>query len=85
MPIEFKNQHDLEKFLPSEKAIRLMHARYPIHGTFIMDMMSTPNTAAGWFLAGYIFGQDKELRGMGFEDTFALLEAGGVQRMMYDA
>jgi len=85
MTMDFKKQHDMESFLPTEKAIRLMHARYPVHGTFIMDMMSTPNTAAGWFLAGYIFGIDKELAGMGFENTFALLEAKGIQRTMYDA
>jgi len=84
MPIEFKSQVDMDAFLPPESAIRRMHEKYPTLSAFIMDMMMTPNSAAGWFVAGYLFGTDRELR-TNFEDTVALLEAKGVQRMMYDA
>lgn len=84
MPIDFKNQVDMEAFLPTEEAIRLMYRKYPIHGSFVQDMMMTPNSAAGWFLAGYMFGVDAELRGH-FENTFELLGAKGIQRTMYDA
>jgi hypothetical protein len=82
--IDFKSQADLEAFLPTEAAIKRMYQRHPVHGSFIQDMMLTPNSAAGWFLAGYLFGSDPELR-KHFEATSELIGAKGVQRMMYDA
>jgi hypothetical protein len=72
--------------LPSglRTCIKRMYQRHPVHGSFIQDMMLTPNSAAGWFLAGYLFGSDPELR-KHFEATSELIGAKGVQRMMYDA
>jgi len=82
--VKFKPE-DLQAFMPNEKAIRRMHQKYPVYGTFIMDMMLSDSNAAGWFVAGYLFGMDKELQEMGFDKIFALLGANGIQRNYYDA
>ena len=73
-----------EAFMPSEEAIRTMHARYPVQGTFIMDQMMGPYSSAGWFLAGYLFGRDANLRSMGFELTAERIAEGNLKKV-YDA
>lgn len=79
------DKEQMEKFLPNEAAIRIMHQRYPIHGTFIIDQMMGPHSAAGWFLAGYIFGRDKELREMGFTDSYDAITDGVLLGKKMDA
>ena len=77
-------KEQLEAFMPSEEAIRTMHIRYPIHSTFIMDQMVGPMSSAGWFLAGYLFGRDPDLRGKGFENVANLIGE-GQHRKVHDA
>lgn len=77
-------KEQLEKFMPTEEAIRAMHKRYPAHSTFIMDQMMSPHSSAGWFLAGYLFGKDPDLRGRGFEEIANQI-AGGYLKKVYDA
>jgi len=74
-------REQVEAFMPSEKAIKTMHARYPIQGTFIMDQMMGPHSSAGWFLAGYLFGRDAQLRGMGFEAVADLIAEGNLKKV----
>lgn len=74
----------LTEFMPNEEAIRIMHQRYPEHSTFIMDQMMGPHNSAGWFLAGYLFGRDPELRAMGFELVADRIGEGSM-RTKYDA
>lgn len=77
-------KEQLEAFMPSEDAIRTMHQRYPAHSTFIMDQMMSAHSSAGWFLAGYLFGKDPDLRGMGF-DLVANQIGEGHLKKVYDA
>jgi len=74
----------LEAFMPSEEAIRTMHQRYPAHSTFIIDQMMGPHSSAGWFLAGYLFGRDADLRSKGFEEIADSIGKGDLKRI-YDA
>ena len=75
---------ELVDFMPTEEAIRLMHVRYPAQSTFIMDQIMGPHNSAGWFLAGYLFGKDPELRTMGFEEVAKRIEEGHL-RETFDA
>jgi len=75
----------MEEFMPSEEAIKLMHQRYPVHSTFIMDQMMSPLSSAGWFLAGYLFGKDRDLSQKGFDQTASLIGEGNLMKKAYNA
>ncbi len=77
-------KEQMTAFMPTEEAINAMRARYPVQSTFIMDQMMTEHNSAGWFLAGYLFGRDANLRGMGFEAVADLI-AEGKMRKAYNA
>lgn len=77
-------KEQLTEFMPTEEAIRTMHVRYPAQSTFIMDQMMGPHNSAGWFLAGYLFGRDPELRAMGFEEVANRIGEGNMKQV-YDA
>lgn len=75
---------ELVAFMPNDEAIQIMHRRYPVHSTFIIDKMQTNSSSAGWFMAGYLFGRDHDLRKRGFEDVARLIGEGKFQKV-YDA
>jgi hypothetical protein len=78
-----KSSEEMWEFLPSEAAIRQMHTKYPKHSTFIMDAMMGPKSQAGWFLAGFLFGIDPELR-VHFQESHNYISEGKM-REKYDA
>lgn len=54
-------EKELRDFLPSEYDLAQLSLRYPVHATFIMDLMDTEYSSIGWFMAGYLFAKDPEL------------------------
>lgn len=78
-----QNKASMEKFIPSEEALSRMRQKYPKQSTFVMDTMMTNNSAIGWFITGFMFGIDKELKDMGTEAVFN--ELGEKWKDKYDA
>jgi len=72
-------KEQLEQFLPDRDSFELMNRRYPIQSVFIADQMMGPTSGVGWFLAGYLFGQDSELNMKGFKLVADAIAEGGMK------